>query len=74
MIEWTPDMIATLHKMQAEQPRPTLQTIGERLGVDRSVVAKYCQLHNLPMTPGVRKRQRSNATMILGRAAAKARR
>jgi hypothetical protein len=65
-VEWTPDMRATLYEMLNERPRPALQTIGERLGVDRSVVARYCQTYNLPTKAGVKQRRRSNAAMILG--------
>lgn len=46
--DWNPDMLKALHEMVAANPRPSLTVMGERLGVDPTVVMRYCHRNGLP--------------------------
>lgn len=48
-VQWDADMIGTLRKMRHEQR--SAQAIADRLGIDRSVVIRYCETHNIALRP-----------------------
>lgn len=46
-VKWTASMVSVLDEMIAQRPRPSLEAMGERLGVARCVVIRYCRANGL---------------------------